>query len=72
MKQSEISRRKNMLAKDLFEIDKVQIFDKKTGNYICTMSLIDSTGDLRSIADYTPVTETKEEEYTNPNQTSLF
>ena len=61
-----------MIAEDLFEADKVQIFDKKTGNYICTMSLHDSNGDLRSISDYTPTPETKEENYNDPNQTSLF
>jgi len=64
--------RQTMKANDLFEIEKVQIFDKLTGNYICTMSLHDSTGDLRSISEYTPKIETKESEYKNPNQTELF
>ena len=34
--------RQTMKATDLFEIDKVQIFDRLTGNYICTMKLTDS------------------------------
>ena len=61
-----------MKAHDLFKIDKVQVFDRLTGNYICTMTLIDSTGDLRSISEYTPEIKTKESEYKNPNQTELF
>ena len=61
-----------MKVADLFEIDKVQIFDRLTGNYICTMRLTDSTGDLRNIADYQPEIKTKESEYKNPNQTELF
>lgn len=59
-----------MKAADLFEIDKVQVFDRLTGNYICTMSLHDNTGDLRSISDYTPIIETKEEK--DKNQLELF
>ena len=61
-----------MKAADLFEIDKVQIFDRLTGNYICTMTLTDSTGDLRSISEYQPEIKTKESEYKNPNQLQLF
>lgn len=61
-----------MKAADLFEIDKVQIFDRLTGEYICTMRLYDTSGDLRNIADYTPEIKTKESEYKNPNQTELF
>ena len=61
-----------MKAADLFEIDKVQIFDRLTGNYICTMTLTDSTGDTRQISEYTPEIKTKESEYKNPNQTELF
>lgn len=61
-----------MTAADLFEIEKVQIFDKLTGNWICTMRLTDSTGDLRNVSEYTPKIETKESEYKNPNQTELF
>ena len=60
-----------MKSTDLFEIDKVQIFDRLTGNYICTMTLTDSTGDLRSISEYTPEIETKEQE-TDKNQLQLF
>ena len=60
-----------MKAADLFEIDKVQVFDRLTGNYICTMRLTDSTGDLRSISEYTPEIETKEQE-TDKNQLQLF
>ena len=59
-----------MKVADLFEIDKVQIFDRLTGNYICTMRLTDSTGDLRSISEYTPQIETKQE--TDKNQLQLF
>ena len=59
-----------MKAADLFEIDKVQIFDRLTGNYICTMRLTDSTGDLRSISEYTPQIETQSE--TDKNQLQLF
>lgn len=59
-----------MKSTDLFEIDKVQIFDRLTGNYICTMTLTDSTGDLRSISEYTPQIETKQE--TDKNQLQLF
>ena len=59
-----------MKAPDLFEIDKVQVFDRLTGNYICTMTLTDSTGDLRSISEYTPKIETKQE--TDKNQLQLF
>ena len=59
-----------MKAADLFEIDKVQVFDRLTGNYICTMTLTDSTGDLRSISEYTPQIETKQE--TDKNQLQLF
>ena len=62
--------RQTMKAMDLFEIEKVQIFDKLTGNYICTMSLHDSTGDQRKIEDYQPTIETKEE--TDKNQLELF
>ena len=58
-----------MKATDLFEIDKVQIFDRLTGNYICTMRLTDSTGDLRSISEYTPQIEKEE---INKNQLQLF
>ena len=58
-----------MKATDLFEIDKVQIFDRLTGNYICTMRLTDSTGDLRSISEYTPQIEKQE---INKNQLQLF
>jgi hypothetical protein len=64
--------RQTMKVADLFEIDKVQIFDRLTGNYICTMKLTDSTGDLRSISEYQPEIKTKESEYKNPNQTELF
>ena len=60
-----------MKAADLFEIDKVQIFDRLTGNYICTMRLTDSTGDTRQISEYTPEIETKEQE-TDKNQLQLF
>jgi len=59
-----------MKATDLFEIDKVQVFDRLTGNYICTMSLHDSTGDQRKIEDYKPIIETKEEK--DKNQLQLF
>lgn len=59
-----------MKAADLFEIDKVQVFDRLTGNYICTMTLTDSSGDLRSISEYTPQIEVKQE--TNKNQLQLF
>ena len=59
-----------MKAADLFEIDKVQVFDRLTGNWICTMTLTDSTGDLRSISEYTPKIETKQE--TDKNQLQLF
>ena len=59
-----------MKATDLFEIDKVQVFDRLTGNYICTMSLHDSTGDLRSISEYQPTIETKAEK--DKNQLELF
>ncbi len=62
--------RQTMKAHDLFEIDKVQIFDRLTGNYICTMKLTDSTGDLRSISEYTPQIEVKQE--TDKNQLQLF
>ncbi len=58
-----------MKAADLFEIDKVQVFDRLTGNYICTMTLTDSTGDLRSISEYTPQIEKQE---INKNQLQLF
>ena len=58
-----------MKAADLFEIDKVQVFDRLTGNYICTMKLTDSTGDLRSISEYTPQIEKQE---INKNQLQLF
>ena len=59
-----------MKANDLFEIDKVQVFDRLTGNWIFTMSLHDSTGDQRKIEDYQPTIETKEE--TDKNQLQLF
>ena len=59
-----------MKAADLFEIDKVQVFDRLTGNYICTMTLTDSTGDLRSISEYTPQIEVTQE--TDKNQLQLF
>ena len=59
-----------MKAADLFEIDKVQVFDRLTGNYICTMTLTDSNGDLRNIADYHPTIETQTE--VNKNQLQLF
>ncbi len=62
--------RQTMKATDLFEIEKVQVFDRLTGNWICTMSLHDSTGDLRSISEYTPTIETKEEK--DKNQLELF
>ena len=59
-----------MKAADLFEIDKVQIFDRLTGEYICTMKLYDSSGDLRSIREYQPTIETQTE--VNTNQLQLF
>ena len=59
-----------MKSTDLFEIDKVQIFDRLTGNYICTMTLTDSTGDTRQISEYTPQIETQSE--TDKNQLQLF
>ena len=59
-----------MKVADLFEIDKVQIFDRLTGNYICTMTLTDSTGDTRQISEYTPKIEVKQE--TDKNQLQLF
>lgn len=59
-----------MKAADLFEIDKVQIFDRLTGNYICTMRLFDSTGDLRQVSEYQPAIETQPE--VNKNQLQLF
>lgn len=62
--------RQTMKAADLFEIEKVQIFDKLTGNWIGTFSLTDNTGDLISISEYTPAIETKEE--TDKNQLELF
>jgi len=61
---------KTMHSHDLFEIDKVQIFDRLTGNYICTMRLTDSTGDTRQISEYTPKIEVKQE--TDKNQLQLF
>jgi len=62
--------RQTMKATDLFEIDKVQIFDRLTGNYICTMKLTDSTGDTRQISEYTPKIEYLKE--TDKNQLQLF
>ncbi len=62
--------RQTMKAADLFEIEKVQVFDRLTGNYICTMSLHDSTGDARRISDYQPIIETKAEK--DKNQLQLF
>ena len=64
--------RQTMKSTDLFEIDKVQVFDRLTGNYICTMRLTDSNGDTRQVSEYTPKIESKESEYKNPNQTELF
>lgn len=63
--------RQTMKAADLFEIEKVQVFDMETGDYICTMTLTDSTGDTRQISEYTPEIETKEQE-TDKNQLQLF
>jgi hypothetical protein len=63
--------RQTMKATDLFEIEKVQIFDKLTGNWICTVSMFDSTGDTRKIEDYEIKTETIEPE-TDRNQLELF
>jgi len=63
--------RQTMKATDLFEIEKVQIFDKLTGNYICTMSLHDSTGDTRKIEDYEIKTGTIQPEK-DVNQLQLF
>lgn len=60
-----------MTAVDLFEIEKVQIFNKLTGNWICTVSLFDSTGDTRKIEDYEVKTETIEPEK-DVNQLQLF
>jgi len=62
--------RQTMKAHDSFEIDKVQIFHRLTGNYICTMKLTDSTGDTRQISEYTPKIEVKQE--TDKNQLQLF
>jgi len=59
-----------MKVADLFEIDKVQIFDRLTGNYICTMRLTDSNGDSRQISEYEPQPEIKQE--INKNQLQLF
>ena len=59
-----------MKSTDLFEIDKVQIFDRLTGNWICTMRLTDSTGDSRQISEYEPQPEIKQE--INKNQLQLF
>jgi len=62
--------RQTMKAHDSFEIDKVQIFHRLTGNYICTMRLTDSTGDRRQISEYEPQPEIKQE--INKNQLQLF
>ena len=62
--------RQTMKATDLFEIDKVQIFDRLTGEYICTMTLTDSSGDLRQVSEYQPTIETQSE--TDKNQLQLF
>lgn len=61
--------KQTMKAADLFEIDKVQVFDRLTGNYICTMRLTDSNGDTRQISEYTPQIEKQE---INKNQLQLF
>lgn len=61
--------RQTMKAADLFEIEKVQVFDMETGDYICTMTLTDSTGDTRQISEYTPQIEPTE---INKNQLELF
>lgn len=70
MPRSEISIRKNMLAKDMFEVDKVQVFDLLTGNWICTMTMYDSTNDKRLISEYNIQAEVKAE--TDKNQLQLF
>ena len=51
--------KQTMKEHDLFEIDKVQIFDRLT----------DSTGDTRQISEYTPQIEKQE---INKNQLQLF
>ena len=61
--------RQTMKAADLFEIEKVQVFDMETGNWICTMRLTDSNGDTRQISEYTP--QIKKQEI-NKNQLQLF
>ena len=60
-----------MKTKDLFEIDKVQVFDRVTGNWICTMSLYDKTGDNRLIEDYRPTIE-QPKVTEDKNQMKLF
>lgn len=64
-------KKPTMQAADLFEIEKVQVFDMLTGNWICTVSLFDSTGDTRKIEDYEIKTETIEPEK-DKNQLELF
>lgn len=58
-----------MTAADLFEIEKVQIFDMETGDYIGTIKMYDSNGDTKSIEEYTPEVE---QERINTNQLELF
>ena len=61
--------RQTMKATDLFEIEKVQIFDMETGDYIGTIKMYDSNGDTKSIEEYTPEVE---QESINTNQLELF
>ncbi len=70
MKKPHSDSRRNMLAPDLFELEKVQVFDSETGKYICTMKLYNTTGDTRQLSEYTPIIEP--EKGKNKNQLQLF
>ena len=63
-----------MKAHDMFELETIQIFCRKTGNYLGLMRHWTSEKPPESIQDETEQDEQDEQEpeYKNPNQLNLF
>jgi len=60
-----------MKSQDMFELETIQIFCKKTGNYLGLMRHWTSENPDKSIQDETEQDE-QEPDYNNPNQLNLF
>ena len=62
---------RHMKAQDMFEIETLQIFCKRTGNYLGLMRHWTAEKPPESIQDETEQDE-QEPDYKNPNQLNLF